>query len=182
MFLQWKIPVRTAIINRKAHCARQDRQNGAAFAAHVLRAGRKGCGIVTFELSNGEFRSLLDLVYIGNWVLNATRGDDRIEEYDRLESKLFGLCRGTPLSALVETRLGISFPSRAFEEGGIQDAIAYYEDGVFYDILAEELARRDLEEAGETGDPAALNERMDRYIEEFNENGVDRIQIEGMEE
>ena len=115
-------------------------------------------------------------------MLNATRGDDRIEEYDRLESKLFGLCRGTPLSALVETRLGISFPSRAFEEGGIQDAIAYYEDGVFYDILAEELARRDLEEAGETGDPAALNERMDRYIEEFNENGVDRIQIEGMEE
>ena len=101
---------------------------------------------------------------------------------DSVESKLFGLCRGTPLSALVETRLGISFPSRAFEKGGIQDAIAYYEDGVFYDILAEELARRDLEEAGETGDPAALNERMDRYIEEFNENGVDRIQIEGMEE
>lgn len=153
-----------------------------AFAAHALRAGRKGCEIVTFEhfkrgvpvaARSGIHRQL---------GVNATRGDDRIEEYDRLESKLFGLCRGTPLSALVETRLGISFPSRAFEEGGIQDAIAYYEDGVFYDILAEELARRDLEEAGETGDPAALNERMDRYIEEFNENGVDRIQIEGMEE
>ena len=81
-----------------------------------------------------------------------------------------------------KAREGKLMPSRAFEEGGIQDAIAYYEDGVFYDILAEELARRDLEEAGETGDPAALNERMDRYIEEFNENGVDRIQIEGMEE
>lgn len=179
MFLQWKIPVRTAIINRKAHCARQDRQNGAAFAAHALRAGRKGCGIVTFELSNGEFRSLLDLVYIGNWVLNATRGDDRIEEYDRLESKLFGLCRGTPLSALVETRLGISFPSRAFEEGGIQDAIAYYEDGVFYDILAEELARRDLGCLdSEPADYTELNARMDEYMDEFEKSGVENLVLE----
>ena len=29
------------------------------------------------ELSSKEFRRLLDLVYIGNWVLNSTRGDDR---------------------------------------------------------------------------------------------------------
>ena len=137
---------------------------------------------MTFELSNNEFRSLLDLVYIGNWILNATRGDDRIEEYDRLESKLFGLCKGTPLAALVETRLGVSFPSRAFEEGGIQDAIAYYEDGVFFDILAEELAKRDLEEEGRASEYGALTERMDRYIEEFNANGVDRVRIDGMED
>ena len=29
------------------------------------------------ELTNKEFRRLLDLVYIGNWVLNSTRGNDR---------------------------------------------------------------------------------------------------------
>ena len=29
------------------------------------------------ELTNKEFRRLLDLVYIGNWVLNSTRGFDR---------------------------------------------------------------------------------------------------------
>ena len=32
------------------------------------------------ELTDRQFRYLLDLVYIGNWVLNSTRGDDRIEE------------------------------------------------------------------------------------------------------
>ena len=32
------------------------------------------------ELTDQEFRYLLDLVYIGNWVLNSTRGDDRIED------------------------------------------------------------------------------------------------------
>ena len=41
------------------------------------------------ELSNKEFRRLLDLVYMGNWVLNSTRGEDRFQDYDDLESKLF---------------------------------------------------------------------------------------------
>ena len=78
---------------------------------------------MTVDLTSAEFRQLLDMVYIGNWVLNSARGDDRITEYDRIESKIFGLCSGTPLSALVEKRLGISFPSRAFEDGGIHEAI-----------------------------------------------------------
>ena len=38
------------------------------------------------ELTNKQYRRLLDLVYIGNWVLNATRGDDRIQEYDERQT------------------------------------------------------------------------------------------------
>ena len=44
------------------------------------------------ELTDRQFRYLLDLVYIGNWVLNSTRGDDRIEEYDQVESAVFSQC------------------------------------------------------------------------------------------
>ena len=138
---------------------------------------------MTIDMTSGEFRQLLDLVYIGNWILNSTRGDDRIVEYDKIESKLFGLCRGTPLSSPVENRLGVSLPSRAFCEGGIQDAIAYYEDGVFFDILAEELSKRNMGYPEITGENyAELTRRMDRYLEEFNENGVENVSIEGMEE
>ena len=137
---------------------------------------------MTIEMATGEFRQLLDLVYIGNWILNSTRGDDRILEYDQIESKLFGLCRGTPLASLVESRLGVSLPSRAFAEGGIQDAIAYYEDGVFFDILAEELAKRDMGYPEITGENyEELTRRMDRYLEEFNENGVENVSIDGVE-
>ena len=45
------------------------------------------------DLTKQEFRTLLDLVYIGNWVLNSTRGEDRFQIYDDLESKLFALCK-----------------------------------------------------------------------------------------
>ena len=32
---------------------------------------------MNLELSKKQFRRLLDLAYIGNWILNSTRGNDR---------------------------------------------------------------------------------------------------------
>ena len=80
------------------------------------------------ELTDQEFRYLLDLVYIGNWVLNSTRGDDRIEEYDQVEGKVFYHCVPQGMPKLVERYRGSLIPSRAFADGGIHDAIEQYED------------------------------------------------------
>ena len=41
------------------------------------------------ELTKKQYRRLLDMVYIGNWILNSTRGEDRFTDYDDLESLLF---------------------------------------------------------------------------------------------
>ena len=131
------------------------------------------------ELTNKEFRHLLDLVYIGNWVLNSTRGDDRFAEYDDLESKLFGLCRSVGMKVLVEDWNNTTIPARAYKAGGIHEAIAYYEDNVFYEILAEELSRRDMGYADIT--PENYDEitgRMQQYMQEFEASGVDRLILE----
>lgn len=134
------------------------------------------------SLTNGEFRQLLDLVFIGNWVLNSTRGNDRIEEYDQIESKLFGLCRNGPLSALVDTSTGIALPSPAFCKGGIMEAIAYYEDSVFFDILADELARRDMDYPEITAENRdELSAETEKYLAEFDENGVENLYLAGAE-
>lgn len=131
------------------------------------------------ELTNKEFRRLLDLVYIGNWILNSTRGDDRFADYDHVESKLFGLCQGTGMQALVEKWEGEDIPSKAFADGGIHEAIAYYEDAVFYEILAEELSRRDMDYADITQENYdEILSRMDGYMEEFRRSGVDRLTLE----
>jgi hypothetical protein len=132
-----------------------------------------------FELTAKEFRRLLDLVYIGNWVLNSTRGEDRFEDYDQVESKLFGLCNGTGMQALVEPWNGTFVPSKAFAEGGIHEAIAYYEDNIFFQILAEELSRRDMDYADITEDNyEELVSRMNRYMDEFSCSGVDHLELE----
>ena len=97
------------------------------------------------KLTEKQFRRLLDLVYIGNWVLNSTRGDDRIRQYDEVESQVFAHCLDHGMAKLVEVYNGELIPSRAFAEGGIHEAIFAYEDITFFEILAEELALRDLD-------------------------------------
>ena len=131
------------------------------------------------ELTEKEFRRLLDMVYIGNWVLNSCRDDDRFEDNDLLEEKLFSLCPEHGMRTLVQRWRGHSYPSRAFEEGGIHEAIADYEDAVFYDILAEELARRDMDaEQLPQSDTEELARRIDEYYEEFEKNGIDNVKVE----
>ena len=134
---------------------------------------------MNIELTSKEFRRLLDMVYIGNWVLNSTRGEDRFTDYDDIQEKLFSYCAKLGLKDLYTTWYGHTFPSRAFEEGGIHEAIADYEDAVFYDILAEELARRDMTlEHTDPDDVTELTNRMDEYFTEFEQNGIDNLTIE----
>lgn len=128
------------------------------------------------SMNQRQFRRLLDMVYIGNWVLNSTRGDDRIREFDEVESLLFSKCRETGMEKLTEPFEGGSIPSRAFAEGGIHEAIMEYEDTIFFEILAEELARRDvIAEGGDEDDAEQINERIGAYIAEFERNGTDNI-------
>lgn len=131
------------------------------------------------DLTEKEFRRLLDLVYIGNWVLNSARGNDRFEDYDHIQEKLFSLCQRYDMNSLIQNNHGHIFPSRAYEEGGIHEAIADYEDAVFFDILAEELARRDMDcEHISPDNIHELSTRMNEYISEFEKNGIENITLD----
>ena len=130
------------------------------------------------KLSQKQFRRLLDLVYIGNWVLNSTRGDDRIREYDEVESLVFSHCLQNGMASLTELYEGELIPSRAFAEGGIHEAIMSYEDVTFFEILAQELALRDLDDPPVTPENyEEIMERMEEYLEEFETNGTDHITV-----
>ena len=131
------------------------------------------------QLTQKQFRRLLDLVYIGNWVLNSTRGDDRIREYDDVESAVFANCLSQGMVKLVESYQGELIPSRAFAEGGIHEAILAYEDTMFFEILAQELALRDMESDAPTPENyEELRERMDVYLGEFEQHGTDNVTVE----
>lgn len=131
------------------------------------------------QLTEKQFRRLLDLVYIGNWVLNSTRGDDRISDYDQVESLVFSHCLDHGMAALVELFNGEIIPSRAFAEGGIHEAIMAYEDMTFFEILAEELALRDLDAERATAENYdEVMERMEQYMGEFEAHGTDHINVD----
>ena len=131
------------------------------------------------HLTEKQYRRLLDLVYIGNWVLNSTRGDDRIRDYDQVESLIFSHCLDHGMAQLIELYNGEIIPSRAFAEGGIHEAIMAYEDVTFFEILAEELALRDLDADRATAENYdEVMERMEEYTGEFEAHGTDHINVD----
>ena len=131
------------------------------------------------KLTEKQFRRLLDLVYIGNWVLNSTRGDDRIRDYDQVESLIFSQCLSQGMKSLVEQLDGELIPSRAFADGGIHEAIMAYEDNTFFEILAQELALRDMDDPPITQDNYdEVMERMNAYLGEFEQHGTDHITVD----
>lgn len=131
------------------------------------------------ELTTKQFRRLLDMAYIGNWILNSTRGDDRFKDYDDVESLLFAKAREEGMGILAEDWKGEVVPSRAFAEGGIHEAIMEYENNVFFDILAEDLARRDMDDVPiDESNYAELTSRIDAYIAEFEEHGTDNVLVD----
>jgi hypothetical protein len=134
---------------------------------------------MNLELTTKQFRRLLDMVYIGNWVLNSTRGEDRFADYDQVESLLFQKAMEEGMPTLAERYQGEVIPSRAFAEGGIHEAIIDYENNVFFEILAEDLARRDMNDAPiDESNYDELATRIDAYISEFEAHGTDNILID----
>lgn len=131
------------------------------------------------ELTRKQLRRLLDMVYIGNWILNSTRGEDRFKDYDEVESLLFARAAQEGMPALAETYQGEVIPSRAFAEGGIHEAIMEYENNVFFEILAEDLARRDMDDVPiDESNYDELTQRIDAYIDEFEAHGTDNITVD----
>ena len=133
------------------------------------------------SLTNKQFRRLLDMVYIGNWVLNSTRGEDRFKDYDEVESLLFAKAALEGMPTLAEQYMGEIIPSRAFAEGGIHEAIMEYENNVFFEILAEDLARRGMDDVPiDESNYEELASRIDAYIDEFEAHGTDNITVENI--
>ena len=131
------------------------------------------------DLTNKQYRRLLDLVYIGNWVLNSTRGDDRFADYDDVESLIFSKSKEAGMGSLAELWQGEIVPSKAFVDGGIHEAIMEYENNIFFDILAEDLARRDMNDPPiDDTNYEELAKRIDAYITEFEQHGTDNVTVD----
>ncbi|MCQ2445305.1 MAG: hypothetical protein MJ141_00280 [Clostridia bacterium] len=133
------------------------------------------------SLTKKELRLLCDLVYIGNWVVNSPRGEERIAPYDAIESRVFYAAAKEGMPELADITSYGTIPSQPYVDGGIHEAILDYEDACFFNILAEELARRDLKDKDVDGeDHDELQALIDEYFYEFSLNGIDNVNVRGI--
>jgi hypothetical protein len=145
---------------------------------------------MNLEMSRAELERLLEVAYLGEWLLNAHLDPkEHSAAHGAALQKFLALAEENGLGYLVETddETGDLRPSAALRAridvaGYIQD----YDDAVFWDELALHLAERDL--AAEIGratlerlSPAERHERVERHAqkwdEEFDAHGIERLKL-----
>jgi hypothetical protein len=150
---------------------------------------------IPIELTKREYLSLLTVVEIADWVLHAfsIREPAETKRYRDLEQKLFGYAEGFGMADLVEKdpKTGHGYPTAEFEDQSPgMEFIELFEDDTFWDELIERLATRDaVRESGEDewGKLSYLerlrrkDSRVERYALEFENHGIERIEIVGSE-
>lgn len=145
------------------------------------------------ECTKEEFKTLMDLVYAGNLLINGTRAQvDRIKNYADMEQELYKMAAEFELGDLVEysEEFGEYMPTHEYEEDEFNDYIDEYDTNVFWEELVMRLARRDaLNYAGDVDQnvtKAALKEMQlgfeEKYQEEVEANGLMNLKIVKLEE
>ncbi|MFH1030794.1 MAG: hypothetical protein V1770_06080 [bacterium] len=143
------------------------------------------------EFTKEQYLKLMKLVYFGNWVVNATRNpNEQLEEYREIENYIFSFASEFGFDDFVdeeEKDKGIFYPTRIFEEEtDIPELLEYYENEVFWEELIDRMGDRDfLREYGEAAiEEMAPEERFvkamefqQKYDEEFEENGIERLDV-----
>jgi len=146
------------------------------------------------DLSEKEYITLLDILYIAEWVLTAHKvdRDHRVEKYETIVQKFYSLAKEMGHENLVEydDKLAKYFPTREYEDSSKSMMfIEEYQDDTFWDELINRLAYRDMvNQAGgiEKLKQLTMKEHFElespleqRYYEEFEKNGLDNLIIKG---
>ncbi|WP_432357047.1 hypothetical protein [Sporosarcina sp. UB5] len=131
-----------------------------------------------------QFKTLLDLAYLGEWMANSTRSDDdRFVDYEELFQYICSFAKDMGYEDLVpyDRELNAYFPTQEYETQ-LHPIIDNNDDYVFWEKLTANLAKRDLDREGamyNTLDDRfrRLCEIEEQYEREFEENGLANLII-----
>ena len=143
------------------------------------------------EITKKEYRALLDVFHIADWVLHAYKTEEgpETEEYRDLEQKFLAMAKEMGFENLVEfdPEMGKYFPTREYDETNVvMDAIVDYDNESFWEELMERLATRDLmrQEGKEKVMAMDDEERLvktenlrEKYAAEFERYGLSRLVV-----
>ncbi len=146
-----------------------------------------------FEITKEEYRDLLDLLYVSDWVLHAHKTQDEpgTKNYRKLEQKILAFAEEMGFGHLImyEPKHDRYYPTRTFEDvSAAERFIDEYDDNTFWEELVARLAERDLiEQEGGLSKfmRLSLEERLEKqwelekgYAAEFEEHGLENIRID----
>jgi hypothetical protein len=146
---------------------------------------------LNINFTQTEYRLLLDVIFIADWVLTAhdPAGGSENDPHQMLFQKLYSHAKEMGCSDLVDevTESNSYAPSRKYEdESGVFHWIEEYDDASFWEELIERLTERDVYARipADQQDGLAAEEYWRRaapyeqkYGQEFERHGLDRVVI-----
>jgi hypothetical protein len=139
---------------------------------------------MNLKLEPDEYRKLIELAYLGEWMINAHHDTDFQDE--AAGSVLQKLLAAHELKEVaLDDETGEHFMESGWVERLYESYILDYDDHVFWDELTERLAQRDLsrargvptEEINRDDDLLELRPLEERYRDELEENGIERLEV-----
>lgn len=145
------------------------------------------------EFTKKEYRQLLDMVEIAEWVLNShsTGPSDETKEYSDIYQKILSYAKDMGYENLItyDKDLDGYFATAEYEESEHMRYIEEFEDDVFWEALPHRLAVRDLVKQFGEKEYAEMEfeERVSKILEleaiynkEIEENGIDNLRFENL--
>jgi len=146
---------------------------------------------VNIDLTEKEYRLLLDFMFMANWMVESHHPDGRadVQEYDMLLQKLYSFAPEMGCAELVhaDRETNKYLPTRHYEEiTKAFELIEEYNDDTFWDALISRLAERDVYEQVEDDrrDTMGIEEYWERsepieeaYYDEFRQRALERLRL-----
>ncbi|MFA5183029.1 MAG: hypothetical protein WC405_17055 [Syntrophales bacterium] len=143
------------------------------------------------NVTKDEYRSLIDIIYIADWVLTSYKSEEgqEIKRYKDVMQKFYALAKDMGMENLIkfDKELNAYWETKEFDDTSeCHQFIDEYDNDSFWERLIEQLTTRDLEE--ELGGKKTMDKDPDKYFEryaaiemkymaEFEENGLDNLTI-----
>lgn len=131
------------------------------------------------ELSKEQYLRLVELVYLGNWLMNAHRvADDHLEEYDESEQQFLSFCKKFGDNDIqYDAKYKTYYISRE-QEDKLGEFIKDYDDATFWDELADRLGDRDTLASNREPTIEEVLANRNKYHEEIAKNGLRRVKVD----
>lgn len=139
---------------------------------------------MNIDLDPDEYKKLVELIYLGEWLINSHHDPEfQDETASSVVQKVLSAASGPDIDQDIET--GDYYLKTEWAEKVYSDYIADYDDHVFWDELTVRLALRDLaKERGTEADTINRDDDLldlrpleDKYHFELEEHGIDRLNI-----
>ena len=144
------------------------------------------------NVTKKEYRTLLDIIHIADWVLHAhdTEGRTDTQEYQELFQKFFALAEEMGYDDLIQLSKEDSkyYPTFNFESESVaENLIQEFENNSFWEELTSRLARRDVMKEKNAQSVADLSDEEwfeamttaeEKWVKEFDSHDLDRISVD----